>query len=477
MSKPIICPNCGTEITLENEAYAAIVSQVRTTEFHDEVEKRVADERKHLEEAVKLAESNARLDLQKELAEKDSEILALNKKNEALTNKAVIAVRKHEDELNNLKVSTSEEIAQLKEQLRSADDRQKTAVAAAIANEQQNSKDKDIEIARLREQINTTASDAKLEIANISSLKDSEIAELNAKIISINSAHAVKEAAIEDKYREQLKAKDEEVSFYKDFKAKQSTKMIGETLEVHCSTAYATIAPLMPNATFKKDNEVSESGSKGDFIFRDFDDDGNESVSIMFEMKNESEETTHKHRNSDFFKELDKDRNEKKCEYAILVSTLEADSELYNQGIVDVSTEYPKMYVVRPQFFIPIITLLRTVSLKSVEYRKELEELKARDIDVTTFESDLEAFKDSIFKSTDLATKNKDSAIERIDKAITLLQAVKDELAKFDTHMAQAKSKAEKVTVKKLTSKSPSIAEKIAEAHKATVLPLGEKTA
>ena len=464
MCKSIICPNCGTEINLGNDEYSSIVNQVRNNEFNEEIEKRLAVERSHISESVKLAESRAKLEMQAELSKKDAEILRLNKVNEDLTNKTVIAVRKRESELSELKVSTEAEISRLNEQLRSFDERQKSAVESAIAKEQQLSKEKDVEIARLKEAINSTESDAKLKIADISFAKEKEISELNAKILSINTANAAREASILERHNAELKAKDEEISFYKDFKSKLSVKLIGESLEEHCYTEYSRIRPLMPSSTFKKDTEVSpETGSKGDFIFRDYSPDKIETLSIMFEMKNEADESLHKHKNKDYFKELDKDRREKECEYAILVSTLEADSELYNQGIVDVSDQYEKMYVIRPQFFIPIITLLRNAALKTADFRKELEEYKAMSIDVSTFESDLAAYKDGIAKSSELATKKKDSAIEKIDKTIQLLQAVKDDFLKFDQHMTQVKSKADKVTIKKLSSKAPSIAIKFEE--------------
>ncbi len=458
MYNPITCPKCGATINLENEDYINIVNQIRTEEFNSELEKRVDEEKRHQAEAIQLAESNVRLEMQKELSEKDKEILELNKRNEDLTNKAVIAVRKHEEELNKLRVSSGSEITRLQEQLNVAEERQKMAISNAITEERERLQEKDVEIARLQELINTTIADAKLEATSIGAQKDQEISELNAKIVSINASYAARETANEEKFRAQLKAKEEEVQFYKDFKAKLNTKLIGETLEEHCYAEYAKIRPLMPNSMFEKDNSISESRSKGDFIFRDYDDGGDETVSIMFEMKNQAEESQHKHKNSDFYKELDKDRREKGCEYAILVSTLESDSELFNQGIVDVSDKYEKMFVIRPQFFLPMITLLRNAAQKSINYRKELEEYKAMRIDVTTFEADLAAFKESIFKSSEQARKNKDTAIERIDKAIQLLQAVKDELGKFDTHLQQAANKAEKVTVKKLSDHAPAIA-------------------
>ncbi len=463
MVKPITCPNCGAQIKLENEDYTAIVNQVRTAEFNEEVERRISEEKKHVDEAIKLAESSVRLKMQEQLSVKDREILELNKRNEVVTNQAVKTVRQYENSLSELKISTQAEISKLQEQLRAADERQKTAVNNAVIAEQQNSKDKDVEIARLKELINTNKANADLKMASLASSKDQEISELNAKIVSIQATYDAREASSEEKFREQLRLKDEEVKFYKDFKAKQSTKIIGESLETHCSAEYAKIRPLMPNSSFAKDNTISESGSKGDFIFRDYDGDGTECLSIMFEMKNEADDSLHKHKNSDFFKELDKDRKEKGCEYAILVTMLEADNDLYNQGIVDVSDQYPKMYVIRPQFFIPIITLLHSISTKTILYKKELNRLKNQSIDVSTFEEDLQAFKDSIFKTTDMATKKKDGALEKIDKAITLLQAIRDDFVKFDQHMQTAHDKADKVTVKKLTTKAPSIAEKMAE--------------
>ncbi len=464
MCKSIICPNCGNEIALGNDEYASIVNQVRNEEFNEEVEKRLETERVRIADSIKLAEAEAKLDMQAELSKKDEEILRLNKVNEDLTNRTMVAVRAREKELSDLKVSSSAEISRLNEQIRIFDERQASAVNAAIAKEQQLSKDKDVIIASLREALNTKDSENKLKISDISNAKDKEIAELNSKIISINTAFSAREAATNERHIAELKAKDEEISFYKDFKSKLSIKMIGESLEEHCYTEYSKIRPLMPSSTFKKDTEVSpETGSKGDFIFRDFSPDKIETLSIMFEMKNEAEDSLHKHKNKDYFKELDKDRREKGCEYAILVSTLEADSELYNQGIVDVSDQYEKMYVIRPQFFLPIITLLRNAALKSADYRKELEEYKAMSIDVSTFEADLDAYKESIAKSSELATKKKDSAIEKIDKTILLLQAVKEDFIKFDQHMTQVNAKAEKVTIKKLTSKTPSIASKLEE--------------
>lgn len=469
MSKSIICPNCGNEIALGNEEYASIVNQVRNDEFNEEVEKRLESERSRMAESIKVAEANVKLIMKSELSKKDEEILRLNKVNEDLTNRTMIAIRVREKELSELKVSTSTEISRLNEQIRTYDERQASAVNAAIAKEQQLSIEKDVEIARLKEAINAKESEAKLKIADISFAKDMEISDLNTKIISINTANSTREAALVEKHNAELKAKDEEISFYKDYKSKLSVKMIGESLEEHCNTEFSKIRPLMPLSSFKKDTEVSpETGSKGDFIFRDFSPDMVETLSIMFEMKNEAEDSLHKHKNKDYFKELDKDRREKGCEYAILVSTLEADSEYYNQGIVDVSDQYEKMYVIRPQFFLPIITLLRNAALKSVGYRKELEEYKAMSIDVSTFEADLDAYKESIAKSSELATKKKDSAIEKIDKTIQLLQAVKEDFIKFDQHMTQVNAKAEKVTIKKLTAKTPGMATKFEEVKKET---------
>ena len=466
MCKKIICPHCGSEIKLESEDYASIVEQVRTEEFNVSVREQVDREREHLEACIQIAVANAKLEMQAEITKKEEENFALQQKNEALTNRTVVALRERDETIATLRASSGEEIGRLQEQLRSAEEQKNAAVASAIAAEQQRSKDKDLEIARLNEVVKAKETELNLEITNTRLSKDKEIEAMKAKMTSMEASFAERELALKNHHAATIRAKDEEIAFHKDFKSRLSTKMIGETLEEHCMAEYARIRPLLDHATFVKDTLLSESGSKGDFIFRDYDEDGSEFISIMFDAKNESDDSTHKHRNKDYFKELDKDRREKGCEYAVLVSTLESDSEIYNQGIVDVSDQYPKMYVVRPQCFIPIITILRNAARKVIYLKKEISELKSMSIDVSNFEEDLAAYKDSIAKSLELAGKKKDSAIEKIDKTIAILQSIKDDFTKLDQHLATAGAKSDKLTIKKLTSKSPTVSEALKDTTK-----------
>ncbi len=306
---------------------------------------------------------------------------------------------------------------------------------------------KELEIADLKSKLDLAKSKSELEVQKAVSEADKKISELE-----------IKNKETKESYENKLKDKDEQIAYYKDFKARQSTKMIGESLEKHCSTEFNRLRPLFPNAYFEKDNDA-KTGSKGDFIFRDYDDDHNEIVSIMFEMKNEADETSTKHKNEDFLKELDKDRKEKDCEYAVLVSLLEMDNEYYNDGIVDVSHLYPKMYVIRPQFFIPLITLIRNLANKSLEYRKELELVRNQNIDITHFEENINAFKEGFSKNFNSAKKNFDSAIEEIDKAIKRLEAVKAALTTSENQLRLANSKAEDLTITKLTRNNPTMKE------------------
>ena len=315
---------------------------------------------------------------------------------------------------------------------------------------------KNIEISDLKNQLALLESKKELEIQKALSEKDKKIDNLTSEMEIKNKEYALKENTIKESYETKLKDKDEQIAYYKDFKAKQSTKMIGESLEQHCSTEFNRLRPLFKNAYFEKDND-SRSGSKGDFIFRDFDDDGNEIVSIMFEMKNEADQTSTKHKNEHFFKELDKDRNEKKCEYAVLVSLLETDNDLYNDGIVDVSHVYDKMYVIRPQFFIPLITLIRNLANKSLDYRKELELVKSQNIDITHFEENINLFKESFGRNYRLASERFAKAIEEIDKTIEHLQKTKDHLLKTDDNLRLANNKADDLTIKKLTRNNPTM--------------------
>ena len=322
--------------------------------------------------------------------------------------------------------------------------------------------DKEEEIKELRNQLKLREKDEELNIQKAIEQKDKEIANLSNELKLSQSEFMLKEKSLKENYEEKIKNKDEQIAYYKDFKARQSTKMIGESLEVHCSTEFNKLRALFKNAYFEKDNDV-KTGSKGDFIFRDYDEDGVEIVSIMFEMKNEADMTATKHKNEDFFKELDKDRTEKKCEYAVLVSLLEMDSEYYNSGIVDVSYKYPKMYVIRPQFFIPLITLIRNMAMNSLAYKKELIEVREQNIDIANFEENMEMFKTAFGRNYRLASERFKKAIDEIDKTIEHLQKTKEALLSSENNLRLANNKAEDLTIKKLTSNSPTMAKMFEE--------------
>lgn len=329
------------------------------------------------------------------------------------------------------------------------------------------------EIERLKSQISSSQKDTELNVSRAVAQKDRELADKNAEIIrlqgEVQSAKKdveLKESTLKAEYTAQLKAKDEAIEFYKDLKTRMSTKMVGETLEQHCETEFNRLRSTgFQNAYFEKDNDA-RTGSKGDYIFRECTEDGVEFISIMFEMKNEMDTTATKHKNEDFFRELDKDRNEKGCEYAVLVSLLESESELYNSGIVDVSHKYPKMYVIRPQFFIPMITLLRNAAMNSIEYRTQLAEMRNQNIDISRFEDEMNDFKEKFAKNYDLASRKFKAAIEEIDKTITHLQKTKEALLSSENNLRLANNKAEDLSIKKLTRNNPTMAQKFAELKK-----------
>ena len=314
------------------------------------------------------------------------------------------------------------------------------------------------EITDLKHQLELLNKETELKIKDTLAQKEQTIKELSSKLELKDTTFLLKEKNLKESYEERLKNKEEQIAYYKDFKARQSTKMIGESLEQHCSLEFNKIRPLFNNAYFEKDNEAKE-GSKGDFIFRDFDERGEEIVSIMFEMKNEADETSTKHKNDDFLKELDKDRKAKKCEYAVLVSLLEIDSEYYNTGIVDVSHKYSKMYVIRPQFFIPMITIIRNLALNSLAYKKELQLVRNQNIDISHFEENMQNFKEGFARNYRLASDKFKKAIEEIDKTIDHLQKTKEALLSSENNLRLANNKAEDLTIKKLTQNSETMAE------------------
>ena len=332
---------------------------------------------------------------------------------------------------------------------------------------------KDLEIEELKNKLNLLETENELKVQKAINEKEKTINTLTNELDIKNKEYKLKEINIKESYENKLKDKDEQIAYYKDFKAKQSTKMIGESLEQHCSNEFNRLRSLFKNAYFEKDNDA-KTGSKGDFIFKDFDEEGNEIVSIMFEMKNEADKTSTKHKNEHFFKELDKDRKEKKCEYAVLVSLLEIDNDYYNDGIVDVSYMYDKMYVIRPQFFIPLITLIRNLASKSLEYKKELNLVKNQNIDITNFEESINLFKEGFSRNYRLASDRFKKAIEEIDKTIEHLQKTKEHLIKTDDNLRLANNKADDLTIKKLTKNNETMTKMFNELEKQNTIKIVE---
>lgn len=413
----IKCPKCGTLFTINETDYENVIKQIRDKEFEKEIKLREEQYKLDKENSIKLVE----VKLEKELSE------TINKKDI--------------------------EINELKNELKFKEEQTESKLEKEYLDKINN---KEIEILELKKELELKESKNQLEIQKAINEKDKEINHLSNELEIRNKEYKIKENTIKETYEIKLKDKDEQIAYYKDFKAKQSTKMIGESLEQHCSIEFNRLRPLFKNAYFEKDNDA-RSGSKGDFIFRDYDDVGNEIVSIMFEMKNEADMTATKHKNEDFFKELDKDRKEKNCEYAVLVSLLEADNDYYNYGIVDVSHLYDKMYVIRPQFFIPLITLIRNLANKSLEYKKELMLVKSQNIDITNFEENINLFKDGFGRNYRLASERFKKAIEEIDKTIEHLQKTKENLLKTDDNLRLANNKVEDLTIKKLTRNNPTM--------------------
>ncbi len=419
----IICPHCKKAFKVDEAGFADLLKQVRDHEFERELLGHVEMLEKDKESAVKLAEATTKNELQAEVSKKDAELAEIKAQRDSL--------------VNELKAEKDAEIARLQARVESSEIEKKLAVTEAVNRVE---KERDQLAGELKHK------DTEKQLLE-TSLKEKFSAELKTK-------------------DDIIKLKDEEITLRKDMKAKLSTKMVGETLEQHCETEFNKLrATAFPNAYFEKDNDA-KSGSKGDYIYREADDAGNEIVSIMFEMKNEGDETATKKRNEDFFRELDKDRTEKRCEYAILVTLLEADSELYNSGIVDVTHKYPKMYVIRPQFFIPMITLLRNAALNSLKYKSELALVKAQNVDITNFEENIHAFKEGFARNYDLASRKFKTAIDEIDKTIDHLQKTKDALLSSENNLRLANDKAEDLTIKRLTRGNPTMAAKFAELDK-----------
>lgn len=421
----IKCPHCHTAFTINEASYADILNQVRTQEFQAEVHERLAQAQAQAKSELAAQQAQDKQQYSQTLAQKEAQIaeLAHQLANHEKDNQLALA---------NLSGSLKSELAEKARQITELQ-AQNQALAQRMTLERE------------------------LAIREAFAAKERELTELAAQLQLRDSQNQLAQNALRERYEIQLKHKDEEVAFYKDFKARQSTKMVGESLEAHCETEFNRLrAVAFPQAQFSKDNNAA-TGSKGDYIYREHDAAGNEIVSIMFEMKNENDETATKKKNEHFFKELDKDRREKNCEYAILVSLLESDSELYNGGIVDVSHAYPKMYVVRPQFFIPIISLLRNAGLNALKYKQEVAAMREQHIDITNFENELDDFREKFGRNYRLASEKFQAAIKHIDDTIRHLEKTKADLLGAENNLRLANNKAEELTVKKLTRKNPTM--------------------
>ncbi len=449
----ITCPHCGEVFKVDETGYLELVAQVRTDEFERELEKRAEQFQESKQTEIALAVSDAEKKLAARIAELEAQ-LATQKELQV----------QHEQ---NTKVQAENQVAALKNEYELKLSQEKNSHAEEL-------RDRDTKIAALTAQAESSEQRHKTELSlevekavnNAKRDRDNLAARLELK----EAEHSQAEASLKQEMMQRLKSKDdiiaykdEEIERYKDMKARLNTKMVGESLEQHCEIEFNRIrATAFPNAYFEKDNDAS-GGSKGDYIFREFDEDGTEIVSIMFEMKNEHDDSTHKHKNEDFFKKLDTDRAKKGCEYAVLVTLLEPDNEFYNSGIVDVSYRYDKMYVIRPQFFLPLIGILRNAALSSLQYRRDLALMKRQNIDVTNFEESLEDFKEKFGRNYELASKKFQKAIEEIDKTIDRLQKTKDELLGSERNLRLANDKADRLTVKRLVRNNPTMKAKFDE--------------
>lgn len=438
------CPHCGTVFTINESEYSQLLDQVRGQEFEKELHERLARE-------TALLDEKAKNQLQEHMAKKDQETAELRAKLDRLTNEKNLelatALSQKDQEIANLSFKIqqfdTEKALLLKDQ--------KQSLSEQLAEKDQHLRDLEAQLDKLRLE---HENQLQKSLSNVERQRDA----IQNQLALQEKENELALATVRSDYESQLKAANEQVEFYKNFKAQQSTKAIGESLEIYAETEFNKVRNLaFPNAYFEKDNTLSSRGSKGDFIYREKDENGVEILSIMFEMKNEADDTVKKHKNEDFFKELDRDRREKDCEYAVLVTMLEADNDYYNTGIVDVSHKYEKMYVVRPQFFIQLIGILRNAAMNSLQYKQELALVREQNIDITHFEEDLDIFKNAFAKNYNSASKNFQKAIDEIDKAIKRMEAVKAALTTSENQLRLANNKLEDVSVKKLTRKNPTM--------------------
>lgn len=440
------CPNCKETFKVDDSVYTDIVKQVRDQQFNDELNQRLNQANK---------EKNAAIALTKAETENVSKDLIAN------LNEKIIKLEAESKQVLASELSKKDnEIAQKESQLKALEDKAKLAKNEAVSQieKERDALKNELKLQKTAQQlaINNALKEVEQERDQLKNALNNKDIEAQLQESTLQQQHAIALQAKE----QALRLQEDEITRLKDFKQKLSTKMIGETLEQHCETSFNQIrATAFPNAYFEKDNDAS-GGTKGDFIYREHDDEGNEIMSIMFEMKNENDQTTSKKRNEDFFAKLDKDRCDKNCEYAILVSLLESDSELYNNGIVDVSYRYEKMYVIRPQFFIPIITVLRNAALNTLEYKSEVARMRNQNIDITNFEDKIETFKTGFARNYELASKQFGTAIKEIDKSILHLNKIKEALTKSENNLRLANNKAEDLSIKKLTYGNPTMKEK-----------------
>ena len=481
----IICPNCNTAFKIDESGYSEILKQVRDEQFNDEIKKRLDIAEKEKQSAVELAKSQIQNELNELVGLKDKELSELKAKNETEMTKQIASkdaeLLKIKAELNNVKLDRESAIqlaqAETEKRLREELNKLQNELSSFRSQSQleltEKLTQKDSEILQMKATISQFETVKQLAITEAKREIEKQRDELSSDLKSKEIEKQLLEKSLNEKHQSELKTKDdiirlkdEEIELRKDMKLKLSTKMVGETLEQHCENEFNKLrATAFQNAYFEKDND-SKTGSKGDYIYKESDEHENEIISIMFEMKNENEQTATKKKNEDFFKELDKDRQEKGCEYAVLVSLLESENEFYNQGIVDVSHKYPKMYVIRPQFFIPIITLLRNAAMNSLEYKAELNMMRNQNIDITNFEEKITNFRDGFAKNYISASNHFEKAIEEIDKSINRMMKVKSELTTSANQLRLANQKAEGLTIKKLTYNNPTMKDKFNDLKK-----------
>ncbi|WP_125099851.1 DUF2130 domain-containing protein [Leucobacter chromiireducens] len=458
--REIKCPHCGKAFTVDEAGYADILKQVRDSEFEAQLHERLQLAEQDKAAALELARVTADGELRQAEAAKDTEIQQLQARLAEGESAQRLAVAEARSQLEKDRDALAAELAAAKRERQAAEElareRHEAAMRDAVAEQAQ-------QLTELRAELAAATTAQQLAVSEAVGRVEKERDEARSGLAQARLEKELAERSLTERYEIQLKDRNDEIVRIRDMKAKLSTKMIGETLELHCENTFNQIrATAFPHAYFEKDNDA-RTGSKGDYVFRDFDAAGIEVVSIMFEMKNEADETATKKKNEDFLKELDKDRREKGCEYAVLVSLLEPESELYNSGIVDVSHRYPKMYVVRPQFFLPLITLLRNAALNALQFKTELEHVKSQNIDITEFESELDTFKSAFGRNFELASTQFHEAIKRIDTSIREMEKVREQLLKSENNLRLANDKAQGVTVKKLTRGNPTMQAKFAE--------------